>query len=124
MDCAARAERYLWNLRSDASEAQSWMRFPLDVHARRPGRDPPGRDPPAGTRLVGRYGTARRGTDARPQGPKDAAAGGPKYQPFDFEKTNLPIGPSSGLSSSGRHRMVSSILRASVKSLSVMPPAE
>ena len=41
-----------------------------------------------------------------------------------LENTNLPIGPSSGLSSSGRHRIVSSILRASVKSLSVIPPAE
>ena len=41
-----------------------------------------------------------------------------------FENTNLPIGPSSGPSASGRHRIVSSILRASVKSLSVIPPAE
>ena len=41
-----------------------------------------------------------------------------------LENTNLPIGPSSGPSSSGRHRIVSSILRASVKSLSVIPPAE
>ena len=41
-----------------------------------------------------------------------------------LENTNLPIGPSSGLSPSGRHRIVSSILRASVKSLSVIPPAE
>src|SRR5207237_413044 len=41
-----------------------------------------------------------------------------------LENTNLPIGPSSGPSSSGRHRIVSSILRASVKSLSVIPSAE
>jgi len=60
------------------------------------------------------------GTDARRNGPMDAAEGGPCY----FENTNLPIGPSSGLLSSGRHKIVSSILRASVKSLSVMPPAE
>src|SRR5690349_17390097 len=42
----------------------------------------------------------------------------------DLENTNFPIGPSRGLSASGRHRIVSSILRASVKSLSVIPPAE
>jgi hypothetical protein len=43
---------------------------------------------------------------------------------FYFENTNLPIGPSSGPSGSGRHKIVSSILRAIAKSLSVMPPAE
>ena len=32
----------------------------------------------------------------------------------DLENTNLPIEPSSGLSGSGRHRTVSSLLRASV----------
>ena len=52
------------------------------------------------------------------------AAMRPECPRRDLENTNLPIGPSSGPSASGRQRTVSSILRASAKSLSVMPPAE
>ena len=68
-----------------------------------------------------------QGHRARPRGRLRRRARGAvsaRCRRYFFENTNLPIGPSSGPSASGRQRIVSSILRARVKSLSVMPPAE